>query len=277
MISMIQPVAAGNALRVFLEPPSGALRWRLLRKLGDTFTGEDDTDAIVIYNGDDKPILDTLGLVNSTLYYYRPYYFDGTTWTPGTTVTSTPAATFEDLTVDVLSLVRERLDLGLQVEIARGNLIHDDSHIQVLTAPPTTDQARWPIVTVHLHDESAAERGIGEIIGADEFDAETDEWLEKEGWLARTQLSIMGWSLNPDERIELRKALRRILLANFPIFDFAGMIQIDFSQQDTEDFESFGAPVYQVLCTLSCLAPSQVGFRVHEVITDVTLQNGSDL
>ena len=271
MISFIQSVAAGNALRVFLEPLAGARRWRLLRKISDTFSGAADVDALLVYEGDDRPILDIQGLVNGTLYHYRPYYLIGPDWTAGATVTGTPATTFEDMAVDVLSLVRERLDLGLQVEVARGSLLHDEGHIKVLTAPPTSDSTVWPIVTVHLQDESQAERAIGVMIGADDFS--DDLWTEKEGWLARTQLSIMGWSLNPDERIELRKALRRIVQANLSIFDFAGLVQVEFSQQDTEDFSSFGAPVYQVLCTLSCLAPSQVGAKVRaieEVITTIT-------
>lgn len=262
MISLIQPVAAGNALRIFLEPPTGARRWRLLRKLSDTFLGEEDT--IRIYEGDDKSILDTAGLVNSTLYYYRAYYFDGVAWTASVTASGTPASSYSDVYADVLSFVRERLDLGLQNEVARGNLLHDDGHIKVLTAPPTSEDTRWPVVTVHLQDESPAERGIAEMIEADD-DLGEEGWNEKEGWLARNQLSIMGWSLNPDERIELRKALRRIVLSNLPIFDYAGMSQIEFSQQDTEDFGSFGAPVYQVLCTLSCIAPVQVGAKVRAI------------
>lgn len=271
MISLIQSVAAGNALRIFLEPPALARRWRLLRKMSDTFLNEDDPDAIVVYSGDIRPILDLKGLVNSTLYYYRAYYFDGTTWTPSQTATGTPAAVYEDMTSDVLSTVRERLDLGLQAELARGALVHEDGHIKVLTAPPASEDTRWPVVTVHLQDESPSERGIGEIIDGDDLD--DDGWTEKEGWLAQVQLSIMGWCLNPDERIEMRKALRRIVLANASIFDFVGMVQIKFEQQDMEDFGSFGVPVYQVHCTLSCLAPVQVGAKVRaieEVITTIT-------
>lgn len=260
MISLIQPVAAGNALRVFLQPPAGAVWWRLLRRVDDAFAGESDPDALLVYEGVDKSTLDIAQLVNGTLYYYRPYYRVGGGWVPGTTVTATPNATYEGVGEDVLSLVRERLDLGLQTELARGVLTHERGHIPVLTAPPIFEDVVWPIVTVHLSNDGPAERAVGELIGVDEFDGH--DWFEKEGWLARTQLAIMGWSLNPDERIDLRKALRRIVQANLPIFDFAGMVEIEFSQQDTEDFSSYGAPVYQVLCTFSCLSPVQVGAKV---------------
>lgn len=268
MISMIQSVAAGNALRVFLEPPAGARAWRLLRKLADTFTGESDPDAVVVHEGADKPVLDLLGLINGTLYYYRPYYFDGAAWSEGETVTGTPAATYVDGSTDALSVVRERLDLGLQVELARSTLVHEDGHISVLTAPPLMQDTRWPVVTVHLVEESPAERGIGEIVGIDEFSDNTGMWSEAEGWLAKVQLSIMGWCLNPDERIDLRKALRRILVTNLPVFDAAGLTELRFSQQDMEDFESFDAPVYQVMCTLDCMAPVRVSSTA-DAITDV--------
>lgn len=270
MISLIQSVAAGNALRIFLEPPAGARSWRLLRKLADTFSGEADPDAIVVHEGEDKPVVDLLGLVNGQLYYYRAYYFDGATWSASATASGTPAATYADATTDALSVVRERLDLGLQVELARGTLVHEDGHIAVLTAPPQLQDTRWPVVTIHLLDEAPSERGIGEIVGVDGFNEETSLWDDSEGWLAKVQLSIMGWCLNPDERVELRKALRRLVVANLPVFDSAGMVEIEFSQQDMEDFGSFDAPVYQVMCTLNCLAPVRVGSTA-DAITEVTV------
>lgn len=266
MISLIQPVAAGNALRVFLQPPPGALWWRVLRRVDDAFMGESDPEALLVFEGKDKCTLDIAQLVNGTLYYYRPYYRVGAAWVAGNTVTSTPNATYQQVGGDVLSLVRERLDLGLQEEVRRGALCHDQGHIKVLTAPPLFDDTAWPVVTVHLSNESPAERAVGEMVDTDELDDGT--WTEKEGWLARTQLTIMGWSLNPDERIELRRALLRLVQANLPIFDFAGMVDIEFSQQDTEDFATHTVPIYQVLCTFSCLAPAQVASAVG-VVKDV--------
>lgn len=271
MIAIIQSLPAGNALRVFLEVPAGASKLRLLRKVSDTFTGHDDPSAFLACDALEPNTLDFAGLVNGTLYYYRPYYFINGSWEAGTTVSATPAATYEEKSGDVLSIVRERLDLGLQAEVARGTLTHDEGHIRVLTAPPIFDEISWPLVTVHLTNEAPAERAVGEMAFADEFDG--DNWNESEGWIARVSLTIMGWSLNPDERIELRKALRRIMLANMALFDFTGMVEIEFSQQDTEDFGSYSAPVYQALCTFSCLAAVAVGSKVgaiEEVNTTIT-------
>ena len=263
MIAMIQPLAAGNALKVILDVPASAAQCRLLRKVSSSFSGQDDPDAYLVSEALERAALDAAGLVNGTLYYYRPYYFIDSAWVAGTTVTATPNATYEDRTTDVLDIVRERLDLGLQVEVGRGTLTHEQNHIQVLTAPPIFDETVWPLVTVHLTNEAPGERGVGESISPDEFSGDDD------GWLARVSLTIMGWSLNPDERIDLRKALRRIVLANMGLFDFAGMVEIEFSQQDTEDFGSYSVPVYQALCTLSCLAPVIVGSNVSAAIDDV--------
>lgn len=85
-----------------------------------------------------------------------------------------------------------------------------------------------------------------------------DIWTAHEGWLSSVQIQIVGWSLNADERIELRKAIGRIIKANLSLFDHEGMIQIEVSQQDVEDFTSFSAPVYQSMASFSCLAPSHI-------------------
>lgn len=271
MISLIQTVAAGNALRVFLEPPASARRWRLLRKVSSAFLGHDDPDAFAAYEGDDRPVMDSAGLVNGTLYYYRPYYWNGTVWAAGNVVSATPAATYEGVGADVLSLLRERLDLGLQVEVQRGTLVHDNGHIEVLTAPPATETTVWPLVTVHLQEDAPGDRAIGEFIGGDGFDPDTGLWDETEGWLAKTQIAIMGWSLNPDERIELRQALRRIVIANLPVFEAASIVDVEFSQQDTEDFSSYDAPVYQVLCTFSCTSPVAIKSTVPAVTSVIQI------
>lgn len=271
MIARIQPLAAGNALRIFLEVPADALKLRLLRKVSDTFTGQDDADALLVADEILPAPLDTTALVNGTLYHYRAYYLIGAAWVASATVASTPAAIYADQGGDVLSLLRDRLDLGLQAEVARGTLSHDQGHIKVLTAPPLESETVWPLVTVHLQNESPSERGIGEVLATDTFNEDTDSWGEAEGWLAGVQIIVMGWSLNPDERIELRKALRRIVVANLPVFDDAGMVEIQFAQQDTEDFGSYGAPVYQTLCTFSCTAPVLVGSDV-AAINEVQVQ-----
>ena len=256
-LAMILKPSAGNALRVFLQPPAGAARWRLLRKIDDTFTGPDDPDAAVVEDGDTRVPLDADGLVNGVTYYYRPYYWVASAWQAGDTASAAPAASYEDQTPDLIGIVRDRLAAGLLVELQRGTLTHENGAIPVFTAPPAYGAARWPIVSVHLSNEEPAERFIGESIGADVY-SDADDWTEAEGYLAKVELAIIGWSLNPDERIELRKALRRIVIANFPVFDGFGIVNINFSQQDMEDFENYEAPVYQAMCTFSCMAPVAV-------------------
>lgn len=276
---MVQPLPVGNALRLFIDPLAGAVRWRVLRKGTDTFSGPDDPSALLVFESDERVVIDTTSLINDVMAFYKPYYtIDGTSWTAGATAHGTPSATYEDQTTDVLSLVRDRLEAGLKVEVERGNFQTDLGYVQVYTAPPSLERdIQFPLVTVHLNDESPEVRGIGENISGDEFDSIGFEWNESEGWLARVQLTIIGWSLNSDERIELRKALRRLIIANLPVLSGHGMEQVEFSTQDIDAVSGeYGAPLYQVMAAFSCLAPVRVGSKTPavQVVISRSTSNG---
>jgi len=252
MISYIQALRSGNAVQVFVVAPETAIKWRVLRRLDDLFTGEDDVEAVLVDESDDRAIIDVEGLVNGTVYYYKAYYFDGSVWTTSSSVTVTPNAIYQGDEIDVLSILRSRLALGLSVEVARGVLKPKSGSIKVMNAPPRFEDTTFPVVSVHLDSDSASEWATGSNLYFDE-DAES------ESWLARWQISIIGWSLNPDERIALRRAIKRIIAANYVIFSSKyGMVQIDFDQNDLEDMERYSAPVYQVATRFSCMAPAYV-------------------
>jgi len=256
-ITFIQPIPVGNALRIFITPPFGAKKWRLLRNANGIFSGYNDLGASVIHEGKDLVVLDSSALTNGQVYHYGLFWFNGTTWAADGTNYATPNPTMAQLGPDVLSLIRDRLDEGLAVFVGRGELHHKQGHIQVLTAPPLFEDTIWPVVTVHLQSDSSAERALGEDFGSSISDAGLT--VDYEGWLSKYQLLIVVWCLNPDERNILRRAVKNLLIANLPVFDKAGMVQIDVTQSDTEDFQSFSAPVYQTMTTLSCIAPSIVG------------------
>lgn len=266
MITTILPLHVGNALRLFIQPPANAVRWKVLRKGQGIFSGHDDPSAIVAYEGDEHVVLDIAHLQNEVLAYYCPFYTaDGTTWTAGPVASGTPAGTYEETTTDVLSELRTRLSVGLQIECERGNFLPAAGHIQVFTAPPSLEQnISLPLVTVHLDNEEPAERAIGEYIGGDYF--EDGEWSDGEGWLASVSVVIIAWSLNSDERLELRKAIRRLVIANLPVFDALGWSGIDLKQQDVDAISGeYAAHIYQVMSTLTCLAPVRVAGRVAPV------------
>lgn len=278
MISIVQPLHIGNALRLFIEPPAGALRWRVLRKGSDAFAGHDDPSALVAYEGDDKVVLDFTALPNEVMAFYRPFYTaDGVTWSAGPTSSGTPRATYEEFTTDVMTLLRDRLEAGLKVEVERGNLINELGYVQVYTAPPSLERdLRFPLVTMSMDNDSSDTRAIGEDISGDEFDAVGFGWNESEGWLANVQVTITGWSLNSDERIELRKAIRRVLIANLSVFDEEGMVQINLSMNDVDAVSGeYAAPLYQVMANFSCIAPVRVGGAVQAVKTVTTTLKGN--
>jgi len=260
-IASIQNLPIGNAIRLFLSPPLTATEWILLRKTTNDITVHTDVAASVIHHGVDHVVLDTSALLNGTPYFYRVFWFDGTAWTAdANTYTATPAATYSADDCDPLSIVRERLELGLIDSVAKGRLQHARNKIQVLNAPPLASDVAWPVVTIHLVNDAPGNRAMGEFIGDDE---------DGDGWLSAASLRVVGWTLNPDERIALRQELKRIVLANLPVFDALGLYTINFTQSDQDDFETYSAPVYQVDCQFTCEATSAVSGPDAPVIVSI--------
>lgn len=241
-----------------MAPPASAIRWRLLRKADDTFTGHDDNAALVVLDGEEKSVVDRTTLVNGQTYYYRLYWFDGTSWTATPTVQVAVLATYGEVTEDALMLVRERLEQGLLVEVQRGKLRHPKNRIKCLTAFPWGTDNPWPVVTVHLSSGSSDVRAVGELLDSDSYDLNEDSWTEGEGWFERFRLDVIGWSQNPDERQELRQAIRRIIIGNLPVFEDAGMINIDLNQMDQEEPGDKNTIIYKSVGVLSGLIPVQV-------------------
>jgi hypothetical protein len=273
MISMVIPIPAGNALRLFVQPPAGAVQWRILRKSAvSTFTGATDPDAFIAYEGRDTVLVDTASLVNGVRVNYEIYYtVDGVTWSDGGGAYGTPDATYEEQTSDVLTLLRARLEAGLQVELLRGVVRNDLGYIPVLLAPPSTDgQTQLPLVTLTLESERPSDRSIGECIGGDEFDSIGNDWADGDGWMAEVRVQVIVWSLNPDERNDMRMAIRRVILANLTVFSDQGLVLPSLEASHVDDPESFGAPIYEVVGTFTCTAPVRVGKRV-DAIADVSV------
>lgn len=265
---MVQPLHIGNALRVFIEPPAGAVMWKLLRKGSATFSGHDDPSALLVHQGAETVLVDSQALQNTVMQFYCAFYTtDSVNWTASNVANGTPDAIYEDHTTDVLSNMRERLEAGLLVECQRGNFQTELGYIQVYTAPPSLEQSlRFPLVTVHLEDESSGDRAMGESISGDEFDQVGFDWNESDGWLANVRLTIIGWSLNSDERMELRKAIRRIIVGNFPVFDGYGWVMPSLSQQDMDAVNGeYPSPMYQTMNTFSCTAPVRVSGSVDAI------------
>lgn len=259
MITTIQPLHVGNALRLYVQPPRGAVRWKVLRKGNGTFAGHDDASALQVYDGDESIIIDHQFLQNEVMQFYCIYYTrDGVTWEAGNVASGTPFGSYVETTTDVLSELRRRLEEGLLTEVKRGNFMPELGYIQVFTAPPSLEQGiRLPVVTVHLDNEAPSDRFLGEYIGGDEI--VDGEWSDGEGWLANVSVVIIGWSLNSDERLELRKAIRRLIIGNLPVFESMGWTQIDLRQQDVDAINGeYTAQLYQVMSTFTCVAPVRV-------------------
>ena len=268
MISLAQPLPIGNAIRLLLSPDSSV--WRLLRKDVASFTGFDDPDAYVVRDGGfELAVVDDFFLNNGQSYFYCLFSLVSGVWRASDVRMVVPSASYDELTWDALSVLRDRLDYGLSEEVQRGKLNHEYGRIPVLTAPPQFEDTVFPLVTVHLTSETPVERALGEEVMVD-FEVDGESIDSYEGWLARSQITVMGWCLNPDERIALRQALRRVVIGNLPVFEGAGMTQVEFQMQDSEDFQSYNAPIYQCMGSFSCTVPVAVSGRYARVQTLVS-------
>lgn len=277
MTIQVIPLQAGNAVLLVLDAIGQA---KILRKTALPFTGHDDPDATLIFSGDADEtnfgVLDDT-VTNGIAYHYQAYVlvdddpvtYEEIDYDPQSV---TPAATYVDKSTDVRKILLDRIDLGFQQEIARGLLRikpqprESVGRVAVQSAPPSFQDTSWPVASVHLSSESQGERGIGETIDPGEG--------QGEGWLARHVYTLGLWSQNPDERNALHKALRRILMANLPVFDAYGVVTPQFEAQD-QDFISgeYPAPVYASMFTFTCEAPQAIASTSEApVIRDITVR-----
>jgi hypothetical protein len=248
-------------VQLVVTPPAGAQYWRILRRTADAFTGPGDTGAVLVADeSQDNAVLDQgAPLANGTPFFWREYDWIGGAWVDsGASVTATPAATYQGGAVDPQTLVRDRIDLGLQVEVSRGALTPASGSVQVLTAPfALADATRLPCVSVHHDSSTPATHLVGEGFGLVP-DWENGSVGDTTGWFKRVSLTIAVVSQNGDERNALRRALERVMLANLPIFWDAGFVEIEFAQSDSEEFGEKNAVLYHTRGAFTCQAPAWI-------------------
>lgn len=281
-IALLQSLPIGGAVDVSVNIETDIAWLRLLRKTGDratvVFSGSTDTSATRVIDCKTPPrdhyyllpsIVDYTGISNSVTYSYCAFGYSTATsaWSESTVIDVAVAPTADLEGADPLDFLVSRIAAGLATEVTTGRLKPTTGRILVHTAPPLTANAPMPIVTVHLDVDRSAERYISERIGQEitinpEDPGAPDEdemyWEDGEGWISQWTCTITGWSLNPDERNTLRKSLKRILMGNLPIFEQAGMIQVDLSIRDTEEMEQYNVPMFMTVHTLNCLAPAHL-------------------
>lgn len=278
MIQFLHALPCGNAASITLDPHG--IPWVLLRRTDDEFTGYPDTDAVVVRSGDgtegSHTIIDYTGLTNGEMVWYQ-MWFEGDPWYSVEDPESvTPAyETHPGFQIpDPVTLVRQRLELGIAAEVAAGELTHPRGKIDILRSPPIIDNVVFPCITVLLESTTPEERGIGEIVIPDFFAEADDRWESYTGWLDRTRIQIGVWSLNAEERDDVRRAVQKILTTNLPVFDDAGLLLIEFPPSEQFDPASFGVPVYQSVFSFSCLHPSLVRDRYLPIHTIEVQSNG---
>jgi len=190
-ISFIQPLPSGNAVKLLIVPPALVRKWRVLRSVAP-ITGIGDAQAITVYEGNSRAVLDIQGLQNGQLYYYAVYNWLSGAWQLDSSSAATPLAAFSGVAPDALLLVRDRLEAALAVMVVNAELYHKQGRIPVLTAPPLTEDAQWPCITVHLQSEQTTERGIGDELMIDFFNEDVFLHAVTQGYSDETPVFIVG-------------------------------------------------------------------------------------
>lgn len=262
-----RPLPAGNAVRLYLTPPLGTLHWRVLRMEGtDTnIPTHDHRQAVVVADhADERSILDFTGLLNDLPYTWRAFYQQSNgEWLASEPTTTTPRAIYQEGGTDVQDFLRERIGLGIAVEIKRGTLKPAANRIPVITAPFVgTEDPVLPAISVHFDNGRPSDRFIGDTMG---IGADGDGYLDTDGFLSRQNLTISVCSLNADERRAIRQAVLRILEANLEVMAGAGITLPEWSWADMEalpDTQKGGGPLFYANFPFSCIAPTVV---LHQV------------
>ena len=114
-------------------------------------------------------------------------------------------------------------------------------------------------------DEWTEQNSIGGFLGGS-TNSETGNIVDATGNYAR-RVGMVKFLMT---RRQLRGALRRVIQANLGIFDRAGMVQIEFSQNDTEEFMENNTPLYYTRGMLNFVWPTFVQDS-YPAVQDVSL------
>ena len=114
--------------------------------------------------------------------------------------------------------------------------------------------------------------GVNELRAGGEIADPSSTLTRLDGWYEPgVRVEFVVWSLNGDERAKMRQAVRAVLQANLGILESAGCTQIDLELRHADDMETYSAPVFEVVGSLSCVALAAAGLKVSP-IRDVAVQ-----
>jgi hypothetical protein len=252
MITQIFLPLCGNAVALAL---SGTLPQKLVR------TGTNADHEFLAHSHH----IQDLTARNGNTYHYQAYTLNGTSWqVSGEAVSIAVKSDYLPAGPDVRSLLRERLEVGIQDYRDRKLISINGPPVPVRLAPPVYGQDPMPLVSIHATNESPRERGIGDNL---------DPSAEDTGWLTTHQFDVVVWCQNPDERHFLGRAVRAILFANLTLLDNEGVQLAEFSSQDMDMLPpQFPAPIYTSQISFSCMSAQSVYRDPTQAVRVVTVQ-----
>ncbi len=270
---------------------------RILRVLGaGPITGPTDPAATIIFEGrgslthDFRPIfrpdpalatgrarqiLDLL-VVPTQLYTYAVYAAndDATVFSPA----SVEALTTPDIPVlvepDVHQLLMDYIDHGLARALASKalkipkNMAGQISALSVVSALPRLDDTTWPVVSVHLDDDSPSDYALGDVVQA--YDLTEGVSLPHLGYLSLLSFSIGGWAAdNPVVQRSLYRILKGLLMGARQLLTECGVLKLELTGGYREDMQSYDMPMYSAEFQMKAWVVSRVEYPRPATIEDI--------
>ncbi len=150
---------------------------------------------------------------------------------------------------NVHNILMQYLDDGLARALASGALripkkmADQITKIDVVSNSPRIEHVTWPVVSVHLDDDSAAEYALGDVV--DSFDLIAGRGLDNIGYISLISFSIGGWAAdNPDVRQSLYRVLKGLLMGARQLLTACGVEKLELSGSHREDFQTYDIPMY---------------------------------
>lgn len=287
----------GAAVAVYVTVPSDSVQLRIIRREDALPTHETDLGQRGTLLFDDEPFL--LGydgarrgltdfgtslnpLVDDLEYFYGVFSQDSAgDWSAAAAASVTPKTKIELYAIDPQQIVVQRLEEKILRLLKADDLLPENQQrfgfrreilpqgIRVIDAFPFEGGPKWPVVSVHVEKDVYEEAFLGQA-GVQSVGDFPDHHDENRAGVFDSELAILGWTLNKEERAKVRVLLKAAIYEDLRFYERVGLQQLAIvGPADAEDF-TLGAPIYNVVISLSCKVLAQTVVREDEKVLTAT-------
>jgi len=267
MISLLDNEGSGNAIKITIQPLPTTTRFRLLRKTSSTFSGWNDSTAVVAYDTTNisaqfMTFIDIENIVDGTTYYYAVYEYNGTTWSLINIKSILAEHTKDSVNDDPFSLVVNRFEAGINYEVSSGKF-KSNTPVRLLLSNADVSNHDLPCISIVMESDSFKSGAVNNLMTPDEY--LNPDWKESQGYFSSMVVEVSGYASNIDSRNSIRKSIKRIFQSNLDVFSAIGFIDVSWSVSDKEDFKTYGRDLYMTIGRLSFTYLTEVGKRTSQI------------